>query len=118
MLERRSGFRRIAFPAAILHDETIRMPRFVLYTRPDCHFCDEALALINGVAAVGSVETRDISGDLELISRYGYRIPVLVRDNRAELGWPFSRSDVQALVSLEAGAGDPTPGDSTPGDSA
>jgi hypothetical protein len=89
------------------------MPRYILYTRPDCHFCDEALTLVQGVAAVGAVETRDISGDLELISRYGYRIPVLVRDGGAELGWPFSRSDVEALVSLDAGGGEPVPGDPT-----
>jgi len=75
-----------------------------------CHFCEEALTLINGVPGLGDVETRDISGDLELISRYGYRIPVLVRDNGAELGWPFSRSDVEALASLDVG--DPAPGDS------
>ena len=89
------------------------MSSYILYTRPDCHLCDEALTLVKGVAAVGAVETRDISGDLELISRYGYRIPVLVRDSGAELGWPFSRSDVEALVSLEAGGGEPSPGDPT-----
>ena len=83
------------------------MPRYVLYTRPECHFCDEALALINGVPAVGDVETRDISGDLQLVSQYGHRIPVLVRGDGAELGWPFSRSDVEALARLEESAGDP-----------
>jgi hypothetical protein len=87
--------------------QTIRMPRYILYTRPVCHFCDEALALINGMPGLGKVETRDISGDLELISRYGYRIPVLVRDNRAELGWPFSRGDIEALVRLNAGGENP-----------
>jgi len=82
------------------------MPKYTLYTRPACHFCDEALALVKGVVNLGSVETRDISGDLELISRYGYRIPVLVRDDSAELGWPFSRSDVEALARMGESAGD------------
>lgn len=83
------------------------MPRYILYTRPVCHFCEEALTLINGVPGLGDVETRDISGDLELISRYGYRIPVLVRDNGAELGWPFSRDDIEALVRLDDGGQGP-----------
>ncbi len=82
------------------------MPKYILYTRPVCHFCDEALALINGVPDLGGVETLDISGDLELISRYGYRIPVLVRDNGAELGWPFSRADIEALACLDPGGED------------
>ena len=83
------------------------MPKYILYTRPVCHFCDEALALINGVPDLGAVETLDISGDLELISRYGYRIPVLVRDNGAELGWPFSRDDIEALARLDKNDEDP-----------
>ena len=87
--------------------QTIRMPRYILYTRPECHFCDGALALINGVPAVGGVETRDISGDLELVSRYGHRIPVLVADDGTELGWPFSRADVEALARVDESAGDP-----------
>ena len=63
--------------------------------------------MINGVPDLGSVETLDISGDLELISWYGYRIPVLVRDNGAELGWPFSRDDIEALARLDPGGEGP-----------
>lgn len=87
--------------------QTIRMPGYILYTRPECHFCDQALALINGVPELGDVETRDISGDLQLVSRYGRRIPVLVRDDGAELGWPFSRRDVETLAVVEQRSGDP-----------
>ena len=89
------------------------MPKYILYTRPVCHFCDEALALINGLPDLGSVETLDISGDLELISRYGYRIPVLVRDNGAELGWPFTRADIEALARLDKNDEDPAQEDQT-----
>jgi hypothetical protein len=52
---------------------------FVLYSRPDCHLCDEMLdeltGLIDGHAA--SVRVVNVDSDPELRRRYGLRIPVL-----------------------------------------
>ena len=81
------------------------MPRFVLYTRPGCHLCDQALALVNSVESINQVQKRDISGNLELVSRYASRIPVLARADGQELEWPFSASDVQRMAQAPAGRG-------------
>ena len=55
----------------------------VLYSRPDCHLCDEARAAILRMRDQGArFELReiDIESDDELLSRYLERIPVVAVD--------------------------------------
>ena len=69
---------------------------WVLYTRPDCHLCDVAADLLraNGLRW----QKENIETDLDLIRRYGDRVPVLVRQaDGAELNWPF---DEEALAEF------------------
>lgn len=69
----------------------------VLYTRPDCHLCDQALALVREAG----LEPRrmEIDGDLALLRAYGTRIPVLRRqDTGAELCWPFDRERLEEFA--------------------
>lgn len=52
----------------------------VLYTKPGCHLCDEAQALLDELApdldlAITSI---DITTDASLFERYRYEIPVVV----------------------------------------
>lgn len=58
------------------------MRRVVLYSRPGCHLCDVARAVIDGVARRVSFEFAevDISGDDRLELAYGIRIPVIEID--------------------------------------
>jgi glutaredoxin len=53
-----------------------------LYTRPGCHLCDDALAVLERVRAEVpfDLEARDIERDDELLRRYLERIPVVVLD--------------------------------------
>lgn len=69
------------------------MPDLLLYTRPGCHLCEQALALVRDA---GEEPRRvDISGDLKLLREYGARIPVLRRrDTGAELEWPFDAEEL------------------------
>lgn len=71
----------------------------ILYTRPDCHLCEEALACIEAAEIGQDLREVDINADPQLIGRYGVCIPVL-RDEHSggELGWPFTPADVQAFV--------------------
>jgi glutaredoxin len=57
-------------------------PRVTLYTRPGCHLCDDARAVVARVCAeVGeSYAEVDIDGDPELTRRYGEEIPVTLVD--------------------------------------
>lgn len=75
------------------------MPMLILYTRPDCHLCEEALACIEAAEIGRDVREIDIDSDPALSGCYGVRIPVL-HDERSgnELGWPFTPADVQAFM--------------------
>jgi glutaredoxin len=61
------------------------MRRLVLYSRPGCHLCDEARALLAGLLAEApdvALEEVDIDSDDELLRRYLERIPVIELDGR------------------------------------
>ena len=60
------------------------MKRVVLYGRPGCHLCDDALALIELVRSriPFELEQRDIESDDEWFRRYLERIPVVELDGR------------------------------------
>jgi glutaredoxin len=59
------------------------LPTVVLYSRPDCHLCDEARAAILSLREQGvGFELReiDIDSDDRLLSMYLERIPVVSVD--------------------------------------
>jgi hypothetical protein len=59
------------------------MPRWTVYSRPDCSLCDEflhELAAALGPAAAADVTIVDVDTDPALAGRYGQRIPVLLAD--------------------------------------
>jgi hypothetical protein len=54
----------------------------VLYSRPGCHLCDEARAVLVAERARTpfDLEELDIESDDELVKEYGIRIPVVAID--------------------------------------
>jgi glutaredoxin len=57
-----------------------QVPRVTLYSRPECHLCDEARAAILQMRNQGArfeLHEIDIDSDDELLSRYLERIPVV-----------------------------------------
>jgi glutaredoxin len=58
------------------------MKTVILYSRPDCHLCDEARAAILELRRELRFELQeiDIDRDDELLSRYLERIPVVAVD--------------------------------------
>ena len=56
--------------------------RVLLYTRPGCHLCDDARAVVAEVCAeLGETyDEVDISGSPELEARFGQEIPVTMVD--------------------------------------
>ncbi|GAA2396874.1 thioredoxin family protein [Catellatospora methionotrophica] len=61
------------------------MTRLTLYTRPGCHLCEDAVAVLE---RIGEPYTEiDISGDRELEADYGDRIPVIMLDGREHGYW-------------------------------
>lgn len=60
-------------------------PRLTLYTRHDCHLCEEAHAVLERLRAAGvdfHLEVVDVDRDSLLCERYGLEVPVLLVDGR------------------------------------
>jgi glutaredoxin len=75
--------------------------RVLLYSKPGCHLCDDARAVVQDVCAdlgVGWTEV-DISDDPELHARYWEQIPVTFVDGRQHDFW---RVDPRRLRSALA----------------
>lgn len=61
------------------------MTVLTVYSRPDCHLCDELVAELEPlVAGIARIDVVDISEDLELKKRFGLQIPVVMH-NEEEL---------------------------------
>ena len=79
-----------------------------IYSKPDCHLCDDMKSLVRRVAAEQkgiAVQEIDISTDAGLLERYGLEIPVLMVDGRKvakyRLGEQELRRAIRTLPSLE-----------------
>jgi hypothetical protein len=59
-------------------------PKVILYGRPGCHLCDDALAVIERVRSrvCFELEQRDIESSDDWFKRYLERIPVVEVDGR------------------------------------
>jgi hypothetical protein len=75
-------------------------PRVVLYTRPGCHLCDAARAVVERVAGqVGEAfEERDITGDPDDLQTYGDSIPVVTVDGFQVDFWRISEDRLRAAL--------------------
>jgi glutaredoxin len=76
-----------------------------LLSRPGCHLCDDARAVLVRVAGelgVGWVE-RDVRDDPELLERYAEQIPVTFVDGRQHDYWRLDEGRLRA--ALAAGPG-------------
>ena len=75
------------------------MSDVILYSRPDCHLCEEAEELLTRVAPERAVRVVDIEDHITLIDRYGLRVPVLrLEATGQELGWPFDAEGLAAFL--------------------
>jgi glutaredoxin len=72
-----------------------------LYSKPGCHLCDEARAVISTVCAeVGaSWDEVDITQDIELDKRYWEQIPVTLVDGRQHDFWRVDAKRLRAALS-------------------
>ncbi len=73
-------------------------PRVTLYSRPGCHLCDDARAVVARVCAelgVGWTEV-DITTDPELVRRFTEEIPVTYVDGQQHDFW---RVDARRLAA-------------------
>lgn len=71
--------------------------KLIIYMRPDCHLCDQAVTLLRTMNIPHSTE--DIETVPELERKYGLLIPVLFApDTGEELCFPFSEDEVRRFI--------------------
>ncbi len=75
------------------------LPTVTLFTRPGCHLCDEAKALLHELGALypHRLEERNIDADPALRARYHLTIPV-VQVGDVELEAPITRRGLAAAL--------------------
>jgi glutaredoxin len=76
-------------------------PRVTLYSRPGCHLCDDARAVIARVCADLGEEYAEVSidGDAELQRRFGEEIPVTFVDGGQHDFWRVDETRLRAALS-------------------
>ena len=74
--------------------------RVTVYTRPGCHLCEEALAVVAKVCAdVGEeYDEVNIDDDADLTQRFGEEIPVTFVDGRQHDFWRVSEDRLRAAL--------------------
>ena len=72
-----------------------------LYSRPGCHLCDDARAVVERVRADTpfALHERDIEADDDLLRRYLERIPVVAVDGVEIAELFLSERDLRAALS-------------------
>jgi glutaredoxin len=75
-------------------------PRVVLYTKPGCHLCDDARAVIEAVCAEldESYDEVDITTSEDLVRRFGEEIPVTFVDGRQHDFWRVDPNRLRAAL--------------------
>jgi glutaredoxin len=77
--------------------------RIVVYTREDCHLCDEAIETIEQVADAVSrpvdLETVDVDADPDLRERYGERVPYVTVDGRPAFKYRVDADDLRTTLT-------------------
>jgi uncharacterized membrane protein len=80
-----------------------------LYSKADCHLCDEAKTLLDGLArrVPFKVEVVDVERDPAWRSLFGEHVPVIDVGSGRRLYWPFTADDVLGALNGTAEAGYP-----------
>jgi glutaredoxin len=75
--------------------------RVTLYSKPGCHLCDDARAVIDRVCAeLGtSYDEVDITTSTELMTAYGEQIPVTFVDGRQHDFWRVDENRLRRALT-------------------
>jgi len=70
----------------------------IVYSRPGCHLCEEAKAVIGSVGV--SLEEINIESDPELLRKYKYDIPVVLIDGVEAFRHRVDKDKLRDLVKV------------------
>lgn len=73
-----------------------------LYSKPGCHLCDDARALLEDLAAEIAFELDevDIRDDVDVFERYRYRIPVIAVNGREAIEGRIEAVELAAALGV------------------
>ncbi|RXK47227.1 glutaredoxin family protein [Halorientalis pallida] len=78
------------------------MPEVTVYSRENCHLCDEALATIEAVAeevAVAvEIEEIDVDDDPDLREEYGERVPYVLVDGTPKFKFRVDEAELRRTL--------------------
>jgi len=76
-------------------------PRVVLYSKPGCHLCDEARAVVEAVCAEleEAYDEIDITTSEDLMRSFGEEIPVTFVDGRQHDFWRVDADRLRAALA-------------------
>jgi len=82
------------------------MTRLTIYTRRQCHLCDEMKVVVRGAARAWAftVDEVNVDGDPALVARYGWDVPVLALDGHEVARHRITPDALEALLAAR-GAG-------------
>lgn len=81
-------------------DPPVQTPRVTLITRPGCHLCDEARAVVSAVVertGSGWCEV-DVDSDPRLAARYAEQLPVVLLDGARHAYWTVDAERLEAAL--------------------
>ena len=90
-------------------DRTDAVIVLTIYSRPECHLCDDMKAIVRRVTAGAdqrgtTLVEIDISGNGELESRYGLEVPVLLVNGKKAAKYRVTETELtRILEGAEAG---------------
>ena len=75
--------------------------RVTLYSKPGCHLCEDARAVVDRVCAELGEDYVEVSilDDPELVRRFGEEIPVTFVDGRQHDFWRVSEDRLRAALA-------------------
>ncbi|AQL43076.1 thioredoxin family protein [Halorientalis sp. IM1011] len=78
------------------------MPEVTVYSRENCHLCEEAKATVEAVAsevdAAVTVEEVDVDEDPELREEYGERVPYVLVDGTPKFKYRVDADDLRRAL--------------------
>jgi hypothetical protein len=79
----------------------------VLFSRPGCHLCEEAAALLRSLAGEYGfgVTEQDIESSIDLVRRYAWTIPVVRFDDDLELHAPIDERQLRTAIRARMARG-------------
>lgn len=79
----------------------------ILYSRPDCHLCEDVAALLERMARTVPLALTEVNilGDYDLYERYKHRIPVISIVGGPTLYAPIAAGDLERALGIPANSG-------------